>query len=717
MTCFPPAPINPISEVILGAFGDNFFPPYNTGFQPTKRSDMTNETLLKLSQPGGGKLKPIGEPDQRHISEILSPVAGLLGAVFSFFAPLYIILDLIRALIDIICSFFNPAPLISSVLDLFLNVVPPAIALYPPLSSILHALNTAKVVTAIVASTTSSIMPIIDLLVENALTIPDLIADGNPAAAEAVATKICILLETFANELGGFAPISFIIELLELFLNLGSKFFCVSDSVCCTPEVCPPIIFDPPSGTGEIVYLTIPGVTINDLLDLTGLRAVDFDSLFDLPITILDPAVDILTPPVSIPLSTIPLSTLTGGLVEDLEDIELGPYTLGPYSIGPFGPVDLFGVIPDYITDIKILAPNMTLQFTNPPSNIGDLKNYIVHPDDIPTPVGDGGTVPATIRFKIRRTDLADQPYFTVAATSYGPLPFTIDLGGSSVDVTDFFNIEPFVTLYTDIFPAGTPVEWEMIPDREELLKLSLIGLGCDDDVREVGAGLQLLINETQVGIQAVSGGDDRSGFEPLANKLGRGFPAIPTEEYNACLAKQTADPTVSQAQCVFDISQAYLDELLDFALDLVCLGSSRVVSEFEVSKPYVQADGQDFATITLTVKDAGGTNLLEDFIPTARVPEDINAQFDSTFGEVGPVIFDTETAQFRANITSNSRGVAQISGAFLVKSVLCMVPGSFDGFTIEDKVLEVEFVRPGGTYPRRRRRPPYVQSAGGRRR
>lgn len=238
--CFPPAPVNPINATLLGVFGDNYFPPYNSGFQPTSRSGLTNESLLQLQLPGGGKLKPDGNPTSRHISEIISPITGALGTVFALFGPLYIILDLIRAIIDIICAFFNPVPVIAAVVDLFVTVIPPIIALFPPLSAILHALNVAKVVTSIVVALTSAIVAIADLIVENAISIPGLISDGNINTVESVTTKICILIEQFANELGAFAPISFIIELLELFMSLGSQFFCASDAICCNADACPP---------------------------------------------------------------------------------------------------------------------------------------------------------------------------------------------------------------------------------------------------------------------------------------------------------------------------------------------------------------------------------------------------------------------------------------------------------------------------------------------
>ena len=270
MGCLEVAPTNPVSALIVSVLGENFYPPYDLNFQPIDRSKLTEEKFLKMNTPGGGKLKPIGDMKHVHISEVVAPIAGVLGTVFAFFAPLYIILDVIRALIDIICSLFNPVPLILTVVDLFLNVVPPLIALYPPLSSILHAINAAKLIVAIVGSVVSAIIPIIFKVVEAALSIPGLLEEGAISALDNVGIQICELLQEFANALAGFGPIKFILDMLKLFMEMGSKFFCVGapngDSPCCTVENCPPIIINPPAGEGRVLF-KVDKVTLYDLVD------------------------------------------------------------------------------------------------------------------------------------------------------------------------------------------------------------------------------------------------------------------------------------------------------------------------------------------------------------------------------------------------------------------------------------------------------------------
>lgn len=617
--CFPPAPVNPLNTILLEVFGDNYFPPYNTGFQPTSRSDMTNDKLLQMQTPGGGKIKPTGDPVSRHISEILSPVTGALGLVFAFFGPLFLILDLIRAIIDIICAFFNPVPVIAAVVELFITVIPPVIALYPPLSTILHALNTAKLVTSIVVALTSSIIAIIDKIVENALSITDLIAEGNVAAVEAVATKICVLIENFANELGAFAPISFIIELLELFMSLGSKFFCASDAVCCDPESCPPIILDPPTGTGFISF-SQTGLTLGDILSF--LVDADTKALLD---------------------------------------------------------------------EFVLIQPEMLLTTTDG-RNLRQLNDYIVEPDKIPGAASEAD--PATVR--VRVTNETTNVTITARATE---------------------ATSNTIRLRADDFPLGSFVSYTVEPDQVSLLKLNLIGLGCEDDIREAAGGVERVFDEaTFQGRQIVGPGS--GPLDPLVIKMGgQEFPPVPLPDYNECLERQQADPTTSQAQCIFDISSSYLDDVKNFALDLVCIGADRANSTFEADRLFATADSKDGITLSLTINDANGVNLLENFLPNAIIPTDFDARFATTRGSIGPVVFDDASSSFRATLTSDSVGSAEVTAAFQIRGQTCMEPGTSDGFSISDQVIEVQFRPIGGDVPRRRRRPTYVQSGGGRRR
>jgi len=463
MGCVEVGATNPISQLIMSSLGDNYFPPYDLNFQPSDRKKLTEEKFLKMNTPGGGKFKPIGMPNQTHISEYLTPISGVLGSIFALFAPLYIILDVIRALIDIICALFNPIPLILTVVDLFINVLPPLIALYPPLSTILHAINAAKLITSIIGAIASSLIPIIVNVVDCALSIPAMISAGNILAVDSVGAKICGLLQEFANAIAGFGPISFILDMLELFLSLGAKFPCVGapngDSPCCTTENCPPIIINPPAGEGVVLHsikeFNLKHLTdfifggLNVVLDpMTEWLAVITDVVNDFiggMIGYLDevisPTIDKITSYINLILENLntlifgPLSDfLLGVTFNDIIDLSVDNSSFSFASVIPTAPnvtlsltsdeewEDVIFVHPATYFEFKTatsqpnengLVSQLGVGYEFNPTEMSGLQNFIIPPDVIPIPLPKlpkflGGTSedaqdPATIRVKLTK--------------------------------------------------------------------------------------------------------------------------------------------------------------------------------------------------------------------------------------------------------------------------------------------------------------------------
>lgn len=782
VSCFPETqPINPVNQVILSVFGDNFFPSYSTEFQPPNRSELTNETLLQIQFPGGGKFKPTGSDVNQTIADYLTPVTGALGAILSFFAPLFIILDVIRALIDMICSLFNPVPLIATVVEFFITVVPPLIALYPPLSSILHALNAAKVITAIAVSLLAQVVPIIDKIVQNALSIPELLLEGNLQAVEAVTIKICTLIQHFSNQLGAFAPIQFVIELVDLFTSLASSFFCVSPSECCSPENCPPIIVNPPTGVARVTR-KLNRFTLKDLFDfvfeqinpiidiiddfLSDVISAAFTPIEDSINTILSDAIgpientinDVIELILNL-LFTLNSNLLFGLLNPLIESLGADPAdansTANAFSIDIPDiqlnlsdiDLDLTLTTPDFFEQVVFVAEEMDLglfqsvtapDFGNntllrdptasPNGNgrtsekaVGDsysrqemvrLLEYIVDPSKIPAAQDEEN--PATLRVRMTRVQLADgTPDNTtitrnVAFVSNSVIEQILETLGLSENPTELTTL----TIRSEDFEVGDIVEYTIEPDQIALLSLNLIGLGCQDDVASVATGIEALVN-ADLGAVDVVGGDANTGLDPVQDKTGQSFPPPPVEDLAECLAAQAANPEVSQVDCVSDIINNYIDDVGDYYDNLLCIGASRVSSVFEVNKNFAISNGKDSITVELQVNDIGGNNLLLGKLPNSSA----SAQFFTTRGAVGPVFFDETTSRFKATITSTEPGPAEITGAFLVNDQVCMIPGQFDGFVVTDKVLDVEFVPEGGTFPRRRRQRVYRQARGGRRR
>lgn len=769
MSCLPDAkPTNPISQLIMGALGENYFPPYDANFQPVDRTKLTEDRFLKLQTPGGGKIKPIGDPKHTHISEFLTPISGALGAIFAFFGPLYIILDVIRALIDIICSLFNPIPLILTVVDLFVNVLPPLIALFPPLSTILHAINVAKVVTAIVGSIAASLIPIIAEIVESSLSIATELANGNLNAVELIEIKICELLADFLNAIGAFGPIKFILELIETFMNLAAVFPCVPSlpglpgSPCCSTENCPPVVINPPTGRMRVLH-RIERFTLADLWEMmTGAIKPPLEKISE----ILNDVVKLALESIEDAMNSIPiggvieavkllLDTVNGlvlGALDDfIEDLELDEFQLGDL-LPNFPELDLGSVLdtPDGWDEIFLIHPLMTLEYLSAvsaqnenglvsikgvgseysASELEDIQNFIIPPDTIPLPLpkipsffgaSDSTSVeedPATMKVEMtagNNTKVAPALFqfptintisnrLNIPASSIRNILNTFGYGYIPTDALGIIQV------YDDSFEVGTEVEYTIRPQQIELLKNNLIGLGCLNDIQSASLALFERMTADVQAARDVSGDSSVSTFDPVSKKINRPFPPPPEQDLQDLLQQMTEDPTT--AVDPLPILNDYLDDLADFVDSLVCIGASSVESEFSSSKQYVLANGKDYSILSLNIRDQGGNNLLAGGLLPGS---DFTAQFTTTFGKVSDVEFEPDSGTFFATISSDEIGVAEVTAEFVVRNKVCMRSATFDDLSVKPQIEIVNFVAERGAFQRVRKKPQYVQSRGGR--
>lgn len=696
--CFPnPPPVNPLSQLLLSTLGSNFFPPFNAGFQPVDTSAFTEEKLLQFQLPGGGKIKGVGDPNHLHLSEYVTPLIGAIGTVFSFFAPLFLILDVIRAIIDIICALFNPVPLILTIVDLFVAVLPPIIALFPPFSGVLLGINVAKLIVALIGSLVASFLPIIDEIVTTTQTVIGELANGNISIVDIVTLKICQLLQEFANKIGGLLPISFILELINIFMSIGSKFFCAPSSPCCTEESCPPIIINPPGGKAKVTR-RVEKFTVKDLIAaVINLINIPLQAITDFVNATLNPVLEVVSNILNNIVGVIVnmLSVLNAVLVGALQGI-IDALTLNAVNLN-VPKLDFTIPIPDIFDDIILVQPETELFITthistaNPngllssagvgfnysSADMSKLPIYVVEPDKIPAPGSDPD--PATMRVRVTR-----------GATNV--LQRVRSTDGSSFVIRD------------DSFPLNSVINYVFIPDEINLIKLDLIGLGCQSDITKAKSGLDAFI-EADAGAVIPGTSSKQSVFSKIGETQ---FPPLPTDQFNQLLAQITADPKTGVDPT--PILNQYLDTLGKFTDKLVCIGASSIRSQFTVSKQFPQQD--EPVTLTLLVRDAGGNPLLiGGVLPTSS----FRAEFYTTFGDISPVVFHPEDGTFTATITASEPGTATVEAAFIVREKECIRAKNFDGFTVTPNVQPIQFVPTHGSAPRVRRRDQFIQSRGGR--
>lgn len=678
-SCFTDAePINPINQLLVDLFGQNYFPPYSASGQPVKQKDMTDDKLLQWSFPGGGKGKPPGLPQLSNIADLIAPMTSMLSQIFTFLGPLFIIIDIIRLIIDVICALLNPVPLIAAVIALILGLLP-LIALFPAFAMVLMAINLCKLIVSIIASMLSILIPLIELIIRNALSIADLLAppNFNISAVDAVSLKICTLLQHLDNQIGAFTPLAFILEIFALFASLASIMPCAPGSACCDTNTCPPFVINPPAGSCSVSR-------VQEQLTLVGI-------------------INMILSPIDATLS--PLSS-----PPQLNPLEEGfPGGLGlPIDIS----VDLGGA------DIEIIPPETDIRISSPATSTAN-------PFGLLSSKGVGGTYTVNEIYDGKKY-IVDPAKIPLAGTPQSgnnaatPFSLAIKMGNKTGRIKKMVRDgnDVIITIDRDDMTGSS---YTIVPDMSALMTLNMIGIGC---VSEVAAQSQALINQINADVAAtgqtsnngtpVSGTSPAiSGLSSFRDKVGSDVPTPPTDELAAIADKINQDPTTDISEEIKDLLLDYLDQVTDYYDNVLCIGASRLKTDFSVDKTILIGDGYDSATLSLTVKELGGGTLLNGLLPSSSA----KVEFYSTKGTIGPAVLDDLTGTYRATFTSTETGEAEISAAFLINDKACMTPGSFDGFNVTDKILRVKIIPIEESFARRRPANQYVQSGRGKRR
>jgi hypothetical protein len=221
INCFPDSgelPINPVNLGILDIF-PNFVPSFAVSFQPTDLDAMAKEALLQLQGMGGVDFPAIPRSDAKTISELLGPAIAVLSNIVGFAQPIFDIIQLIIGIINVLCSLVDPFKVAEAVTKLLLTYVPKVLSLIPPFAALTMALDAAKVAIAIAAAMIQEILPTIQALINNALSIADAISTGNAATVVAIESKLCTMFQIIANQLALAAPINTLINLINAVLT------------------------------------------------------------------------------------------------------------------------------------------------------------------------------------------------------------------------------------------------------------------------------------------------------------------------------------------------------------------------------------------------------------------------------------------------------------------------------------------------------------------
>lgn len=273
-----------IIQTLLDTAGANFQPPYSGGEQPYRGADFNDELLLQYDQPGGTTSRPTANPaTSQSIGTAINTLLTILMPFISAFGLILPILGVIRGIIEIICAMMNPFAVIAAVIRLFVKWIPPFISLFPPLAGVIIIASTIKMILAIVFYILTEVVPTIQLIFHNIEQIVDGFSNNNPAKVDAGRKKLRKVILMLANKFGVLAVLLPLLEIILLLLGLVAGFPCsgggtdranglrmdisatpanfafARDSTCCTDDVCPPVLREPPSSADFGPGTLIPG--------------------------------------------------------------------------------------------------------------------------------------------------------------------------------------------------------------------------------------------------------------------------------------------------------------------------------------------------------------------------------------------------------------------------------------------------------------------------
>lgn len=649
-SCFTDAqPVNPINQLLIDAFGLNYAPPYSAAVQPIPQVAMGNEPLLKFDFPGGGSAKPPGLPQISSIMDHIGPMTSILSQVFTFLGPLFIIIDIIRLIIDVICSLLNPIPLITAVIALILGLLP-FIALFPVFALVLMALNMVKIIVSIIVSMLSVLVPIIELILRDANSIATLLAPPNFNIA--AVDGVVLKICTLLQHLDNQLGA---FTPISLILEIFAIFSALGSQLPCTPGSSDSPCCDDNNCPPFVVNPAAGRATVLSKNDVQFI-------------------ITLLTQPIA------DLLGLSNSMVLQLDTATSSANSEGLLSSKGIGSA---------YSQSELLAGS----------------NYVVDPNKISSPPNagpaHGPATPYSLAIKmVRRSDGATR---------------TARIKSLKVSTSNASKV--MVEVDRDDFDPNDILDYTIIPDMNSLLGLNLIGLGC---VSSVAIKTQGLINQVNADVPAIAAvrknslhNDVHHGLSSFRDKTGLDFPPPPTDALTAVAQKIHDDNTTDITDEIKDVLLNYLDEVTNYYDTVLCIGASRLKSDFSVNKTTVISDGYDSATISLTIKEFGGAPLLTGLLPNSTA----TAEFYTTNGTVGPVILDELTGTYKATLTSITRGDAEITAAFIINNNVCTVPGIFDGFTVSDKILRINFIPEEEAFIRRRPANQYVQSGRGKRR
>jgi len=624
------------------------YPPPDDGGIPKTYPQLVRQ--LTCTCAGGAQIKPTPPPHATvNIGDVIADHAGKLSALTAAYGIMAVIMQVVSCIIDVLCALMNPFAVIAAMIRLFGVCIPDFILVLPQLAIPAKILCLIKIIIAIIEYVLEVLVPLILDIVQNIQDLIDAIEDKNADALNAVAFKLTQLLKELLNVLGILAALDAILIMIKALIDAGFGLPCSGGGGSCSDcgeDQCPSVMQNRTltGSDGRMTILFGPDGFSYFIRFTSGSNAQNFKELREFFPDGVDYSNTDDTGKVPYTLAagsrTYIVSAIDAGGGLYLRTAQNPQYDDGylssvtsPVIAGVPTPVDATGQYIRFGTD--------TLSFSSSDAN-GWIEMF--ETNAALDPMKNSGT------FKI--TSVYDG--------------YNVKLDGTTTSAWDGYSIiSPGPHMIWRKMPrapgSGYAMQYTFTINHDELIRRNMIGLGCHPDVKA-----------------AIEGTRNRL---PVVDDTA--LPALPDvsaliSKATACLSDVAPDDLDVQwvldnygtlEQDIADVSSCVTsslgdlrDEMVDYAEEIYPRIFDAENSIFTVDKEIVIVGGT--AVVTITPLDVYGGRLAEDLPPGI-----IDVKAFTTFGTLSSVqeVLDetgTSTGDFRATLTSNIRGEAQLTAS-----------------------------------------------------
>ena len=644
------------------------FPLPDDGMIPVTYPEFLDK--INCSCPGGAIISPSPLPSAtKNLGDIIASQAQYLSYFTSAYGMVTVVIRMMACIIDVICSLMNPFSVIFAIIRLFGTCLPQFILIFPQFAIPAIIICILKIVLAIVEYVLEVIVPIINDIISNITSLVNAFNKRNADAQQAIAFKIVSLIKELQNIIGILSALGALWQMVKALMDLGIAIPCGGSGGSCSgcgDDQCPSTLKQTEINGTDGVMIVLYGETAFDfqLRFFSSLKQTDFLTIknffpkgFDFNSVTQESDVPYT---LTVDANTYMITGVDSGGTANISyiqpEFEYDGYLSSVYSGGP-------------ISDPYVRFATDTYTFSS--SYVG---KYIEIEDER------GGTYAES-----------NNGVWEISSV-YDAYNILVDRGSDSWNVYNTLDPNAYIKwrVKPSVPSSGGNKIFKLEINHAELIRHDLIGLGCHPAVQATMQGFNNRFPDASNLTLPIL--PDLDLVITNANYCISSFiPASVDSQWVLDNYGQIASNITGVDTCLTGILNGFKNDMVNYVKDIYSKVIDRENSIFSAS-PMIQLIGS-YSNISVIPLDKNGGRLSLG-LPPGTI--DVNIETDN--GELSSVVevldaYGATTGEFTAKITNDQS---------VISSLMATIDGYyisiFDGYDLNPKVLEIEFVESFGS-------------------